>query len=464
MLQRDFKGDVVKKGNVITLKIDSNRFPFTGEGKAEGKTVHIKNSLKGQLVEAKITKFSKGIAIGKTLKVLEGSDLESESGCVHFPECGGCLLQNVPYKKQLEMMEEQLLMLLEEEGISGHEYLGMIGSELETRYRNKMEYTFGNPLMGEPMELGLHRRGRFTDVLGTYECVIAPSDFGIIQKSTRDFFFDKDIPFYHKGSHEGYLRHLIVRKGFRTNELLIVLDTSSQMDYDLTEYVNMLLNLELDGNIVGVVHSTNDNLADAFISDKVETLYGRDHYFEEISGLRFKVTYNSFFQTNPIGAERLYEEAINMLPDISGKTVFDLFSGTGTIAQIMAKKAKKVVGIELIEEAVASARVNAELNGIDNAEFIAGDVFKVLDGLEIKPDVIVVDPPRMGMTEKTVDKVASYGVKTIVYVSCNPRTLVDNVKQLEKLGYKMKELIFKDMFPGTRHVETVCLLSQTENK
>jgi 23S rRNA (uracil-5-)-methyltransferase RumA len=194
--------------------------------------------------------------------------------------------------------------------------------------------------------------------------------------------------------------------------------------------------------------------------DRIRTLWGQDYYYEEILGLKFKVTPFSFFQTNTEAAERLYSYAVGLIPELEGKTVFDLYSGTGTISQIMALRAKKVVGIELVEEAVEAARLNAELNGLTNCEFISGDVFRALDRVEEKPDVIVVDPPRAGILPKALRKILDYRVDTIVYVSCNPRTLAQNLAVMQQEGYRAVSVKTFDNFPFTKHVETVCLLTQ----
>ena len=261
----------------------------------------------------------------------------------------------------------------------------------------------------------------------------------------------------------GLLRNLIIRKGFRTGELLVNIVTSSDGTFADDEYVKGLLELGLEDHIVGILHTYNDNLADAVIPERVETLYGHDYYMEEILGLKFKVSAFSFFQTNIEAVERLYKEAIDLIPELEGKDVFDLYCGAGTISQIMALKAKHVLGVEIVEEAVESAKENAKLNGLDNCEFIAGDVFEVLENVEKKPEVIVVDPPRVGIQPKALDKILSYGVENIVYVSCNPKTLAPNLAYMENCGYKVDYLKPFDNFPFTKHVESVVLLTKVHN-
>jgi len=447
-----------RKKGTFEITIQGNKFPFEGHSIIEGKSYSVKNTIVGQTVKAKVIRNKKEKASGKLVEIIEKADFEIDSRCIHFPKCGGCLLQSVEYNKQLELTEEQVLNLFKENEISGFEYEGIIESPDKYNYRNKMEYSFGNEFKGGQLTLGLHPRGRIYDIIDTFECNIAPKDFNKIQKITKDFFLEKDIPYYRKNIHEGYLRHLVLRKGMKTGEIIIGLVTTSQIEYNLKDYANGLLDLKLDGNIVGIMHITNDKLSDAVIPEKTEILYGKDYYMDEILNLKFKVSLFSFFQTNPIGAEVLYSKAISYISDITDKVVYDLFSGTGTIGQIVSKKAKQVYGIELIEDAVSSANENMKLNEIDNCMFIAGDVFEKLDEIEEKPDVIILDPPRVGVDVKALDKIIKYKVDEIIYISCNPKAFVKNVKQLEEEGYKVDKLCLIDMFPHTAHVEVVTLL------
>ena len=220
----------------------------------------------------------------------------------------------------------------------------------------------------------------------------------------------------------------------------------------------MILGLGLEHEVVGILRTINDRLADAVYCDELRVLYGRDYYMEEIFGLKFKVSAFAFFQTNVEAIEKLYSYAINLIDDFENKEVFDLYCGTGTITQVLARKAAHVIGIEINEGAVESAKVNAEINGLDNCTFIAGDVFKVLETLDNKPEVIVVDPPRMGMSTDAMDKIISYGVDQIVYVSCNPKTLAENLYYMQYYGYEVKNIKPFDNFAMTKHAEVVTLL------
>jgi 23S rRNA (uracil-5-)-methyltransferase RumA len=253
-----------------------------------------------------------------------------------------------------------------------------------------------------------------------------------------------------------------VRKAVKTGEILIDIITTTQIEYDFTPYVEMIKALELDGVLAGVLHTRNDSLADAVINEGTEILYGKDYIYEELLGLRFKITPFSFFQTNSLGAEVLYSKTREFVGEIDNRVVFDLYSGTGTIAQILAPVAKKVVGVEIVEEAVVAAKENAKLNGLDNCDFIAGDVLKVIDELTDKPDMIVLDPPRDGIHPKAIEKIIDFGVDRIVYVSCKPTSLARDIEIFEARGYKVQKVACVDMFPGTVHVETVVLMSKVK--
>lgn len=384
--------------------------------------------------------------------------------CKHSEFCGGCVYQGVSYEEQLKMKEGEVRGLLEKKEIRCGRLLPIEPAPSQFEYRNKMEYTFGDMEKGGEMTLGMHRKKRFMSIVTVDECQLVHPDFNKVLRATLDFCREKGYSFYHKKSHKGMLRHLIVRRGVRTGELLINLVTSTEPGFDEEAYVEMLRGLALEHKIVGVLRTFNDRLADAVYCEKLSVLWGRDYYLEQIMGLEFKVSAFSFFQTNVEAVEHLYSYAVGLIDNFEGKVAFDLFCGTGTITQTLAKKAKRAVGVELVAEAVEAARENAARNGLDNCEFLAGDVFEVLENLTDKPDVIVVDPPRVGISPKALDKIISYGVEQIVYVSCNPKTLVENLYYLQYYGYETVSLKAFDNFPNTRHVETVCLMSRVEGK
>ena len=380
--------------------------------------------------------------------------------CPHREFCGGCIHQGTAYSEQLKEKEKEVLRLLQDKGVTPEKIDPIEGCPSAFCYRNKMEYTFGDFVKDGEMTLGMHRKKNFMSIVTVDNCQLVDPDFNIILKAVLDFSVEKGYTFYHKRSHSGLLRNLIIRKGIRTGELLVNIVTTSEEGFDEDKFTKMLLSLTLDNEVVGVLRTYCDSLADAVVPDSLKTLYGRDYYMEKLLGLDFKVSAFSFFQTNVEAAERLYTEALALVDSFEGKKAFDLYCGTGTISQVLALKAREVLGIELVEEAVDAATENAALNGLDNCRFIAGDVFKVLNEVSDKPDVIVVDPPRVGIQPKALDKIISYGVKEIVYISCNPKTLAENLRYLNYYGYKCKYLKPFDNFPMTKHTECIALLEK----
>jgi len=387
--------------------------------------------------------------------------------CPHSGFCGGCVHQGVPYEEQLKIKEQEVIAALQEYSVHPKELAPIegCGSGERYRYRNKMEYTFGDEVKDGPLCLGLHRPGQFMSITTVDQCQLVPEDFNRILRYTLDFCIAKAYSKYHKRRHDGLLRNLVLRRGVRTGEILVNIVTQSEAVcgecFDAEEWAEGLKQLALEGRVCGILHTLNDNKADTVNCDSSVVLYGNDSYTDVISGLSFKVHEYSFFQTNVTAAERMYTEAAELIR--SRGEVFDLYCGTGTISQILAKKCEHVTGVELVRESIDMARENAAENGLGNCSFVCGDVFDVLDhadehGICEKPDAIVVDPPRVGMTPDAVRKIASYGVPEIVYVSCNPKSLARNLSEFRNYGYGAAYLKPYDNFPMTSHVETVALL------
>ena len=493
----------MKKGQVYEAIVERVDFPNkgivpTGEG-----TVIVKNSLPGQKIRFSINKVRKGKAEGRLLEVIEKSPLETGSPCSHFGVCGGCTYLSLPYEEQLQIKKQQVKKLLD--SVLGRQDMewkweGIKASPVYYGYRNKMEFSFGDEIKDGPLALGMHKRGSFYDVVTVDDCKIVDEDYRLILQTTLEYFAAKDVPYYHKMRQEGYLRHLLLRKASRTGEILVALVTSSQYEGDrhpsgeaepgteeekrisaktgqgkLTEkesaeetqllqgFLDTLLKLQKDsrlqGKYAGILHIVNDSKSDVVQGDRTDILYGQDYFYEELLGLKFKISTFSFFQTNSYSAEVLYETAREYVGALKGGVVFDLYSGTGTIAQLMAPVAEKVIGVEIVEEAVEAAKRNAAQNGLDNCEFIAGDVLKVLDGITDKPDMIILDPPRDGIHPKALPKIIHYGVEHIVYISCKPTSLVRDLEVFLDNGYRVERAVAVDQFPWTANVETVVKLS-----
>lgn len=549
----------MKKGQVYEATVERVDFPCKGIARTVDGPVTVKNSLPGQKIRLSVSKVRNGKAEGRLLEVMEKSPLETGHPCSHFGLCGGCSYLSLPYEEQLRIKEGQVKRLLDtclDRQESGWRWEGIKGSPVVYGYRNKMEFSFGDEVKDGPLALGMHKRGSFYDVVTVEDCRIVDEDYRLILKTVLEYFSeyqagDGGISYYHRMRHEGYLRHLLVRKASRTGEILVALVTTSQdpwgdcgapaaaaekgertvdraepdtvadagrggvpegggriavqagsaadeaavsapeeagamplqkgatgegceeAERQLIEgFQEKLLDLErngsLEGRFAGILHIVNDSQADVVRSDRTDILYGQDYFYEELLGLRFKVSVFSFFQTNSYGAEVLYETARSYIGELGSgssdgvpdKVVYDLYSGTGTIAQLMAAAAGKVIGVEIVEEAVLAARKNAEDNGLRNCRFIAGDVLKVLEDIPERPDYIILDPPRDGIHPKALRKIISYGVDRILYISCKPTSLVRDLAVFLEHGYQVERAVAVDQFPWTGNIEVVSLLSK----
>ena len=456
----------MKKGQVLEGTIEKVEFPNKGivVASEEEKSVIVKNGIPGQKVKFCVNKFKRGNAEGRLLEVLEKSPLETrEPVCSIFPSCGGCMYQTMSYEAQMDMKAEQVKHILDE-AVNG-EYLfeGVKASPKEFAYRNKMEFSFGDECKDGPLTLGLHKKGSTYDVLTASDCKLVHEDMTKILTCVLEYFKERNVSYYKKMQHTGYLRHLLLRRGDRTGEILVNLVTTTQEEHDMSPLKEALLKLELEGRIVGFLHILNDSLSDVVQSDETRIIYGQDYFYEKLLNLEFKITPFSFFQPNSRGAEVLYSTVREYIGDIKDMTVFDLFSGTGTIAQVLAPVAKQVIGVEIVEEAVEAAKENAAHNGLSNCKFIAGDVFKVLDEIEEKPDVIVLDPPRDGIHPKALPKILDYGVDKIVYISCKVTSLARDLEMIQARGYEVVKSVAVDQFCQTVHVETVVLLGRKKS-
>lgn len=436
----------------IIGKVGKVGFPNKSEIEYDGNKIVFKGGILGQEVEIKRVRRSKG----KLLNVVQKSKWETEVNCVHSQVCGGCTYQNFNYENEVNYKKNLITDLFEDEGLKLEDF-EFLGSPNYKYYRNKMEYTFSDEYKDGPLSLGLHMRNKFYEVVNTDECNIVHSDFNVIRAFTRDYF-DGTLPPYQKMRHTGTLRHLLIRRS-SIGEILINIVTASS-EYDFSDYFEELKNLNLAGDIVGLLHTTNDSLSDAIVPEKVDIYFGRDYIYEELLGLKFKVSVFSFFQTNTESAKVLYSMGENMLGDLKDKVLLDLYSGTGTITQILGRNAKRAIGVEIVEEAVESARKNVKLNNLENIEFICGDVFQVVKDLDVKPDVIVLDPPREGINPRAIENIINFSPEEFLYISCNPVTFVRDVQEFLKRGYKIVEIKGLDQFPRTNHVETIALIQK----
>ena len=481
---------ILKKGLDYKGVVIRSDYPNKGIVQCEGEKIAVKGVLEGQTVTFRLSKVRNGRCEGKLVNVEERSPIETEEPfCPHFELCGGCTFQRLTYDALLKLKADEVKRILDGCLDYEYEFMGIAASPNEKAYRNKMEFSFGDSCKDGELTLGLHKAGSFYDILQITDCKITNEDYNTIVKYVVELCRKWKLDYCHKMSHIGYLRHLLIRRAATTGEILVNLVTTSQWPgrimipnteniefvdnperadvvYDddevkfLHELKEGMLNLNLNGSIVGLLHSINDDPADAVKADRIDVLKGKNFFFEEILGQIFKITTFSFFQTNSFGAEVLYKIVRDFVGNTKDKNVFDLYSGTGTIAQIIAPVAKSVTGVEIVPEAVESAKMNASLNGLDNCKFICGDVLKVLDDLTVKPDIIVLDPPREGIHPKALTKIIDYGVDTMVYVSCKPTSLARDLEILNANGYRVVKAKCCDMFPWTVHVETVVLLQK----
>lgn len=456
----------MKKKDEIILEIQDVNFPNKAYGYSEGEKVIVKNTVPGQKVQAQVFKKRSSGVEARLQQVIERSPLERTEGmCSHYALCGGCTYQTLRHEEELKLKERQVKRLLENANISIGSWEGIVPAPSETGYRNKCEFSFGDEEKDGALALGMRKRMSYYEVVTLKDCNIIDKDYLKIVEGTLAFFQERKVPFYHKARHDGCLRHLVVRKGAATGEILVNLVTSSDIPFSVEEFKEMLLALPLEGKIGGILHSVNDGLADVVKSDEMHLLYGREYFMEKLFDLEFKVSVYSFFQTNSAGAEKLYSIVKEFAGDVKNKMVFDLYCGTGTIGQIMAEAgSKKVVGIELIEEAVVAANENAKRNHLESCTFIAGDVLQKVNELEDKPDLIIVDPPRDGIHPKAIGKIIDFGAPEIIYVSCKPTSLARDLEIFQQEGYKVEKVKLMDMFPRTVHVETVVLLSKLNTK
>ena len=471
----------MKKGQILEGIVTRIDFPNKGIVETEEGICVVKNALPGQRVSCQVNKVRKGKAEGRLLEVVKSAPTEIESPCPHFGICGSCIYLSLPYEEQLKIKEDQVRKLLDAALEKQREYRfeGIRPSPVFFGYRNKMEFSFGDEIKDGPLALGMHKRGSFYDIVSVTDCRIVDADYRSILKCVRDYFAEKQeqgvpVTFYHRLRHTGYLRHLLVRKAAKTGEILLALVTTTQApaqndrgisETELLEGMkSALLDLPLQGKITGILHIRNDSVADVVQSDETKILYGQDYFYEELLGLTFRISPFSFFQTNSLGAEVLYRTAREYIGDCAAdRVVFDLYSGTGTIAQLMAPVARKVIGVEIVEEAVEAARENAALNDLHNCEFLAGDVLKVIDTIEEKPGMIILDPPRDGIHPRALHKIIRYGVENILYISCKPTSLVRDLEAFLGNGYVVERAVAVDMFPFTGGIETIVMLSKLKS-
>jgi 23S rRNA (uracil1939-C5)-methyltransferase len=448
----------VRKGEEVELRIDSLAYGGNGVGRHDGFVVFARGGLPGDTVRARVTKVKRGFAEGVVTELVTPSEGRVDAPCRHFRVCGGCRFQDLAYDVQLAEKAAQVRDALVRLGrIAEPPLEEAVPAESQFHYRNKLEYSFA-PGPDGPV-LGFHRAGRWDEVLDIRECWLTTELGNGLRDAARSWAREHRLEPYDQRGQTGFLRHLVVREGRNTGQALVVLVTAPG-ELPEESFVRTMTRFP---EVKSVYWGVNDRPAEVTgVPSKL--LWGGEAIEEELCGLRFRVRPNAFLQTNTAMAERLYELAVEYAGLGGGETVYDLYCGTGTIGLVMARMAMTVWGVEASEESVACAIENAELNGIGNAAFFAGEVGRSLEELRERsgpPDVVVVDPPRAGLSGKALRQVARLEAPRIVYVSCNPTTLAGNVKELTaEWGYSLVRARPVDMFPHTPHVETVALLAR----
>jgi 23S rRNA (uracil1939-C5)-methyltransferase len=449
----------VQRDQELDLQIDSLAFGGNGVARLDGFVVFVRQGLPGDTVRARVTKVQRRHAEATATEILEAGPLRVDAPCVHYPVCGGCRFQDLAYDAQVQAKEQWVRDSLQRlAGLAAAPLEPIVPAASHFHYRNKMEYSFTQ--LEDGPTLGLHKAGRWDEVLEIRECWLTTDLGNRIRNRLSDWAREERLAAYDQTTHKGYLRHLIVREGRNTGQVLIQLVTARGERFDRERLIEVLTEFP---EVRSIHWAVNPGVAEV-TNMPTELLWGEDAIEEEIDGLRFRVRPNAFLQTNTEMAERLYGIARDYAGLTGGETVYDLYCGIGTIGLTMAAKAMTVWGIEISEESVACAIENAELNSVGNAAFFAGNVGEVLRELRERagdPDVVVVDPPRAGLAGKALKRLGEIGAPRVVYVSCNPTTLAGDLKRLgDDWGYRLIRARPLDMFPHTPHVECVALLER----
>jgi 23S rRNA (uracil1939-C5)-methyltransferase len=449
----------VRKGEELPLRIDSLAYGGSGVARHDGFVVFVRGGVPGDDVRARITKVKRGFAEGVVTDLVSPSSARVEAPCRHFGVCGGCRFQDLAYDVQVAEKERQVRDALVRIGRFADPPLEpIVPAASQYGYRNKLEYSFTATADG--VDLGFHRAGRWDEVIGIQECLLTTELGNAIRLAVRDWAREERLEPYDQATGSGYLRHLVVREGRNTGQVLVVLVTAPGERFETGYFVDVLRRFP---EVRSIHWAINDTPAEQ-TNLPTKLLWGGEAIEEELLGLRVRVRPSAFLQTNTEMAERLYELAREYAGLTGAENVYDLYCGTGTIGLALAGGARAVWGLEVSEEAVACAIENAELNGIGNASFFAGNVGQAIEELRQEagePDVVVVDPPRAGLAGKALRRTGALGAPRIVYVSCNPSTLASDLQVLrDEYGYELERCRPLDMFPHTPHVESVSALSR----
>ena len=448
---------IVEKNKEYKVTIIDNGYEGEGIAKIEDFTIFIKGAIKGEVCKIVITKVNKSFAFGRLLEVIEHSKKRVEPDCATYKRCGGCSIRHIKYDETLKIKKDMVQNLVNK-GLEGKiEVNNVIGMENPYYYRNKLQYPVGTSKEGKPI-MGVFAN-RTHEIIPVEECLIQNREAEKLAKEVFEFIKQNNISIYSESTKTGAIRHIIAKIGIKTNELMCIIVTNEEkIEYEEELVKNIV---EKFSNLKTVIKNINNKNTNVILGEKDIILYGSGYIHDKLGEYTFKISAKSFYQTNPIQTEKLYNKAIEYAKLDENDILCDLYCGIGTIGIFASSKVKKVYGIEIVEEAVKAAEENAKMNNINNIEFIAGDAkeaFKdLIEKRNIMPTAIIVDPPRRGLDEETINKILELEVKKLVYISCNPATMVRDMKMLED-KYIVKEIQPVDMFPFTSHVECVALL------
>jgi len=450
----------VTRDQELELTIDRLAYGGNGVARLNGFVVFVRRGLPGDTVRARVTKVQRRHAEALATEVLRPSPLRVEAPCQHYPACGGCRFQDLAYEAQVAAKHDQVADALRRiGGIADPPLEDIVPAEEVFHYRNKLEYSFTQ--LDDGPTLGFHKAGRWDEVLEIQECWLTTDLGNAIRNAVREWARGDRLVAYDQTEHTGYLRHLVVREGRNTGQVLVQLVTAPGERFDRGGFVDLLRQFP---EVKSIHWSENDTPAEVTTNLPTELLWGEEAIEEELRGLRFRVRPNAFLQTNTLMAEKLYGIAQEFAALTGDETVYDLYCGIGTIGLLLARDALTIWGVDVSEESIACALENAELNGIGNAAYFAGNVGQVLEELHSRsgdPDVVVVDPPRAGLAGKALKRLGEIGAPRVVYVSCNPTTLAGDLKRLKgEYAYELRRVKPVDMFPHTPHVESVSLLER----
>ena len=448
---------MVEKNKEYVVNIIDNGYEGEGIAKIDDFTIFIPNAIKGEKVKVLIVKVLSSYAFGKIIEIIEKSEHRKEADCTTYKRCGGCNLRHIDYNETLKIKQNNVQALINKTLETKIEAEKIIGMENPYHYRNKAQYPIGLNKENKPV-IGVFAN-RTHEIIPMEKCLIQSEISEKIAKSIYNFIIKNNISVYNEKTGKGLFRHIVIRKAFKTGEIMCTLVINGRQIPKEKELVKELIQNYPD--IKTVVKNINTKNTNVILGKENIVLYGEGYIKDKLGKYLFKISPLSFYQVNPVQTEKLYNLAIQMAKITKQDTVFDLYCGIGTISIYMAEYAKKVYGIEIVEEAIKDAKENAKINNIDNTEFIAGDVVKILDDLinnkKIIPDIVMIDPPRKGMDQTSIKNILKIKPKKIVYISCNPATLVRDLKYLEE-EYKIEKIQPVDMFPFTSHIEIICVL------